>query len=109
VESNKKKKKQPLTGKASSELLSSGVATVGGVVTRFTPGNTSILELSRPEPADPVLMGVTNWAQLNAGAIKILVLRWNRHTGVEILQLHCRLQEKKTVPNLSEARSGAVG
>lgn len=40
----KEKKSTPITGTAGSELLPIGVATVGGVVTGFTPGNTSTLD-----------------------------------------------------------------
>ena len=39
-----KKKLYPITGTAGSELLPIGVATVGGVVTGFIPGNTSMLD-----------------------------------------------------------------
>jgi len=42
---------------------------------------------------------VTNWAQLNAGAFKVLVLQWNGHSGVAI-QSHYRLHEK-ALPDLT--------
>jgi len=48
-------------------------------------------------------MGVTNWAQLNAGAFKVLVLKWNGHLGVAIKSDY-RLQEK-ALPDLITSKA----
>jgi hypothetical protein len=48
-------------------------------------------------------MGVTNWAQLNAGAFKVLVLQWNGHSGVAIKSDY-RLQEK-ALPDLITSKT----